>query len=305
MDDSDEGEWRIGRLRLEQDAAERTWILDDVGAPLSEDDHTALVHAITAVNDDIEQETINFVQANSQTYVGRVLNVADDFGGYRDSAEWNPARRAASVLRVHFMNWLVSFRAYIDHKQTALSRQYGKESAQVHAFTAATSAAFDGSFAYRFAYRLRNYAQHVGFPPLYPDIREVLAEDGPRTLTEMFFARDELLTNFDGWGGRVGPEIAAMTEEFPADPIVLEAMDALQEVHRVVLGIDRPFLEEQMRLVANAIDRAPGEKGTIVLAKLERDTGGKASGFQIRAVPDVSSAKSEHEAETTGSSDSA
>jgi hypothetical protein len=61
------------------------------------------------------------------------------------------------------VNWLLGFRAFLDHVQAHLSELFGKSSEEIHKFKEVTNRAFDSHFGYRFLYRLRNYTQHCGF----------------------------------------------------------------------------------------------------------------------------------------------
>ena len=54
----------------------------------------------------------------------------------------------------HFLNFLSSFKTFLDHSETSLKRRFGKESDEVKRFKQACSEAFDSHFEYRFFYRV-------------------------------------------------------------------------------------------------------------------------------------------------------
>ncbi|MEO1720458.1 MAG: hypothetical protein AAFR23_09570, partial [Pseudomonadota bacterium] len=64
------------------------------------------------------------------------------------------------------MNIMSSFRSFLDHADTYLSRKFGVESDELAAWKSLQASEYDQTFAYRFVYKLRNYVQHVGMPPL-------------------------------------------------------------------------------------------------------------------------------------------
>ena len=64
------------------------------------------------------------------------------------------------------MNIMSSFRSFLDHADTYLSRKFGVESDELAAWKNLQASEYDQHFAYRFLYKLRNYVQHVGMPPL-------------------------------------------------------------------------------------------------------------------------------------------
>jgi hypothetical protein len=63
-------------------------------------------------------------------------------------------RRAVIDANRRILNFLYSFRTFLDHWETKLKRRYGKDSEQVRRFKAACSDAYDSCFSYRFIYKL-------------------------------------------------------------------------------------------------------------------------------------------------------
>ena len=49
-----------------------------------------------------------------------------------------------------------SFRAFLDHWETQIKRNFGIESDEINVFKKATGKEFDNNFSYRFTYDLRN-----------------------------------------------------------------------------------------------------------------------------------------------------
>lgn len=116
-------------------------------------------------------------------------------------------------------NLLSSGRTLIDHQETYLKKRYGKDSEEVSQYKKVTNEVYDSSFEYRFIYKLRNYAQHCGFPIGHFEFEAKNKRDGDRldinTRLNPLFKRDELLHNFDAWGQRVKEDLKNQPKEFP------------------------------------------------------------------------------------------
>lgn len=120
----------------------------------------------------------------------------------REFASPNRQQLANSVA-TSVVNWLTAMRLFLDHEETELKRRFGKQSAEVDAFTAATAKAFDAEEpGYRFATKFRNYVQHCGVPLSSLDFARVPGSNPRAKQSVLLLAkRDELLAEFaDGWG---------------------------------------------------------------------------------------------------------
>lgn len=62
------------------------------------------------------------------------------------------------------LNFLSSFKFFLDNGESYLKRKYGKNSDEASSFIKLTRQEFDNCFAYRFLIKLRNYSIHLGFP---------------------------------------------------------------------------------------------------------------------------------------------
>lgn len=243
--------------------------------------------AARAIEDDIEQEAINFVHANGKQWMEYAREIAEEFDKHRDAGEWNPLRRVSSELRYRALNWLLAFRAYLDHKHAQLSRRYGSTSGELARFDVATSDAYDSSFAYRFCYRLRNYAQHVGFPPLEVTIRQVDVRPGTVEKWAMLeLDRDALLDQYDGWGAKVDAELRAGKTSLLMEEQFIDVEEQLDRIHRTVLEIDSPYLQEQIRILRSFTDQAPEGPGSPHLVRL-RSRRGRLVGVDMHPLPPV------------------
>jgi hypothetical protein len=123
-------------------------------------------------------------------------------------------------INVTLLNMMMSARTFLDHMETFVKREYGKESIEVKLFKSLTAKEFDNTFSYKFMYKLRNYVQHCGMPPLSYSKTKILDEESPFAELTLVFDRDALLSEYDSWGGIVKTELEAQGEKFDAFSIV-------------------------------------------------------------------------------------
>ena len=96
---------------------------------------------------------------------------------------------AAQEMNRLLLNYLSSFKTFLDHLQTRYSRSPLKEHRYLTAFNNICSTCFDMNFHYRFFSKLRDYVQHCGLPVQYVEIKE----NPGRIDISMSFDRDVLL----------------------------------------------------------------------------------------------------------------
>lgn len=99
----------------------------------------------------------------------------------------------------HLLNYLFSFRTYIDHLETFIKREYGKQSNEVKEFKTLTAKIHDENFTYRFFYNLRNYSQHCGLPIDIFEIQPSILSGIYSVKLKIEFDGKKLLQNFDDW----------------------------------------------------------------------------------------------------------
>ena len=116
----------------------------------------------------------------------------------------------ADVAR-HILNYLTSFRMFLDYSETALKREYGDQSDEYRHFKQATVEQYDGVFAYRFLSRFRNYAQHVGLP--IDSMSRSDEVDGPGSPLQVFVSRARLLANKSIWSAQLISEIEGLPDK--------------------------------------------------------------------------------------------
>ena len=77
------------------------------------------------------------------------------------------------IIDKWLLNILSSFKALLDHLETRITRNYGKDSKEYDQLKSAYSYEFDNVFSYAFSYKLRNYIQHCGMPKITFNINTI------------------------------------------------------------------------------------------------------------------------------------
>jgi hypothetical protein len=131
-----------------------------------------------------------------------------------------------------FLNLLASIRSYLDFMDRLMNRRFGRQSAPVRRFRSRCSQEYDSNLSYRFLYKLRNYAQHKGFPigrislGQRPSNGEI---SKPERYLDVFIVRDEILEDFD-WGS-MAQEVGRMPELIDPAPHTISMMESLSAIH--------------------------------------------------------------------------
>jgi hypothetical protein len=169
------------------------------------------------------------------------------------------------------LNFLVSVRTYLDHTETKIKKEFGKESVQWKRVKAACSAEYDGFFAYRFLYRLRNYVQHCGAPPSIIHSSANLADRESKEVKRagaLYLTRDRLLEDYDGWGEQVAADLRSLPEDFDIMPYVVTMMECLTRIAIVVVKDELPELARKTQFLVGLlkeVDMSLGEPAIVEL----------------------------------------
>jgi hypothetical protein len=159
-------------------------------------------------------------------------------------------------LTLAFANWLTSVRWLLDH---TLSRLHG-EPEGLKRVKQAMSHEFDGSFAYRFTYKLRDYVTHCDLPPISIHVSSKAVNSGQREDSlSLRLVPDALLAAWDGWKSHVKKDLAARTDPIDLIPLVDEAMNSIERVMLAILAEELPRLQDSCQRVVQAVNRLPDD----------------------------------------------
>ena len=260
--------WHVGSLKtsdhhdIEDAQAEIRGLRE-----ITDDEYVRYVADVAFVRHHADKWLLRVVGHNYMAYletVAEVVNTLED-PQLRDREEIGDI---AMALRIEMFNWLLVLRAYLDHTETWLKRTFGKDSAQVATFRSETARHFDSHFAYRFFYKLRNFVQHCGLPPLDGSINE--SERGaPRRTVTIHLKTGPLLEEFDGWGP-VTSDLRSLPDTFDPHPLMAEMMQCIMDLSSSLtksygdasdasVGSCRPFLTKSVPLTMLVGFFSPGD----------------------------------------------
>ncbi|MGW4426639.1 hypothetical protein [Streptosporangium sp. NPDC004631] len=227
---SQEG-YQLGAIRKKPGADTQISVLRDVTVDEFEriNDAQAFLNHLTVVN------PINEFRASAE----RILHVLDVAQNYSETDPYNPAQ-LASNFHSAVDSWLRDLRAFDDHTSHKLSHRFGNASPELEAFKNATREAYDGSFAYRFSYKLRNYNQHAGGGVQHFSIGKIEEPSGQvRNYVIASFDAPTLLSENDKWGTQVRWELENIGGKFDFRPILISTMVASDRVlNRMLVALE-------------------------------------------------------------------
>ena len=125
------------------------------------------------------------------------------------------------------LRFLGGVRTFLDHTQTAISRKYGAGSEQLQYWKSLTAHQFDSNFSYRFLYKLRNYTQHCGMPPIGYSVVHVSSG----IEISLNFDRKTLLKEYGEWGGALKKELSSSDEPLAALTLLGEHVNSVVAIY--------------------------------------------------------------------------
>lgn len=134
-------------------------------------------------------------------------------------------------VNINLLNLMMSARTFLDHMETFIKREYGDDSGEIELFKKLTAGEFDNRFSYKFMYKLRNYVQHCGMPPLSYSKNKVLEGEAPYAAITLDFDRDSLLSGYDSWGAIVKPELESQDAKFNALVVIEEFVTSILRIY--------------------------------------------------------------------------
>ncbi len=241
-------EWYIGTMRDGDSLA-------DLAVPIGRGEHEALREAERVIREALGGMLFRLVFANHRAVRDVQVQMLGRLSGPdRQGFAWVPDM--GIQLTLAFANWLTSVRWLLDH---TLSRLHD-EPQRLERVKRAMSREFDGSFAYRFTYKLRDYVTHCDLPPISIHVSSKAV--GPRQREDSLSLQlvpGTLLAAWDGWKSHVKKDLTARTEPIDLIPLVDDSMDSIERVMLAILAEDLPRLRESCRYVVEAVNRLPDD----------------------------------------------
>ncbi|WP_346829452.1 hypothetical protein ABDX87_20075 [Pseudomonas abietaniphila] len=195
--------------------------------------------------DDIQykeyQEHRNVIRAFSNEFdlLRMVVESYDDFMSHLEKVAENLASAKEMLNQSVFdplaftsgrllLSYLAATRTFLDHTQTSLAREYGKKSDQLAYFKLLTAREHDERISYRLLYKLRNYVQHCGIPPVEFAVQH---EPGVGINIDLTMSPGTLLSVYDEWGAFVKKDLQECEGPIYLVGIVDENLESLKRIY--------------------------------------------------------------------------
>ncbi len=245
-----ETEWFIGTIEVEP--GKRSSVID-LAVPISEAEHQRLRDAERIIRQALDGLLFRLVFVNyralkdQETRMLELLTQPD-----RRGFSWVPEQHVQTTLAL--ANWLTSVRWLLDHTQQRLAHEPDK----LEQFKDATSREFDGHFAYRFSYNLRDYATHCDLPPVSMHVESQMVGNDERVdHLSIQLEPTRLLSTWRGWKALVKSDLMARSEPIDLVPLVDEAMACVERVMAAIIGADDRDRRKAAQLIVDAVERLP------------------------------------------------
>lgn len=209
------------------------------------------------------EELYNCYQANMQDLLRSVIGFGQAYLDDRHMTDQILNDASFNFSRLT-LNLLGMFKSFLDHGAAALTRRFGSNSDQLAAWEKAQSIEYDGVRSYRFFYNLRNYAQHVGMPPLHFFLDHSSDTEGVRIGLE--FYRDELLSKYTRWSKDARADLMAGEEKIFLLPMLDEWSCSFHRLVRMIQSTRSEAVMESVQTILNArAEFELGQDGAVVL----------------------------------------
>jgi len=246
--------------------------------PLAEGEYETIEYAAkTLVNAVREHGLYDAVLANADAFGKAGLEHLTQHAN-EQPLDWEWIQDVTFDMNRHVLNFLTSFRAFLDHSETGLKRKYGEYSRQFVRFDTARKAEYDGNMSYRFVSKLRNYTQHCGMPIGQISVSSNVVGPHSKEITHSLVTlckRDELLANYDGWGVPTRSMLEAQTPLFDIAPHLSEVVAAVRRIALIVYADDVPALVRSALYLQQLVSEVwrEGYAPTLLAALIEGDEG--------------------------------
>ncbi len=204
---------------------------------------------IIAEADAIEKEKLNevasffgpFIHDINRTYiVKKAFEEMDNAFSSEDLAVLNSTQKDINRLA---MNYLFSFRTYIDHWETYIKRLWKSDYTYLKKFKDVTASEYDNCMGYRITYRLRNYVQHCDIP-ISRAVGSIIK--GGKAKRKVYVNRSRLINEFKEWKKEEEDYLQKQDEYFEILPLFYDAKEALLRIQEKLIQhrINEQFIQK-------------------------------------------------------------
>lgn len=179
---------------------------------------------------------IKSVQLNIQEFLQSVVNSATDFLESKDMSEEKFDLISLNFSR-QLLNILSMFRSLLDHSDFSLSREFGKGSKQLKKWKSIQAEQYDSFFEYRLFYKLRNYCQHIGVPPMQIGYTDSADQEGISFRLDL--QRDQLLEERSIWNKQLIQDLESAPDKIPVVDSLNNWAECFRAISKALLEIKK------------------------------------------------------------------
>lgn len=247
MTKPEEGKWYLAFITRER-SDEKSEPITTINAikPICFDTFTSDRQAVQDYHRSLR--LIKSVQLNVQEFLQSIVNHSSDF---LDSREMNEDKFDFITLNFTrlLLNILSMFRSLLDHSDFSISREFGKESVQLRRWKTIQSDQYDNFFEYRLFYKLRNYCQHIGAPPIHISFQDCVEQEG--ITFRLDIGRDILLEELSVWNVQLINDLKAAPEKIPVLDTLNTWSICFRAISKELLDIKREVAESAAKRILN------------------------------------------------------
>jgi hypothetical protein len=182
--------------------------------------------------------------------------------------------RTMATAQGAISNFLSSASSFRERARTRLRTAYGSDSPEVKQFKATESAAYDGWFAYRLLYNLRNYGQHHDMPLSFVPVSARRGADGKFAATANLFIDPSEILESDLIQKKFREnELVELTEQLELMPMVEQYMHLHGLLLNYIVSIHLPRLIQMQEYEALLVAKTHIPAGAIPMIYEENEKG--------------------------------
>jgi hypothetical protein len=204
------------------------------------------IKAISEYHDSLK--LVQSVQLNIQQFLEAVVHYAAEFLETEEMNEEKFDLISLSFSRL-LLNILSMFRSLLDHSDFSVSREFGKESEQYLAWKKIQSEQYDSIFEYRLFYKLRNYCQHLGMPPMQISFTNSMDQDGIGFRLDLM--RNKLLEEKSCWNKQLIKDLESTPEKIPVIDSLHKWGECFLRISEILLNLKREAALDTAHRIVN------------------------------------------------------
>lgn len=217
------------------------------------------------------------------TFLDKITDISTDRANLKILHHPDLLLKANQVI----LNFLSSFKFFLDNGESYLKRKYGKHSNEASSFLKLTSQEFDNCFAYRFLIKLRNYSIHLGFPLQGLMLKAEKFIDVPgKTLgsIQLLIDIDLMKKEKNLLGSIVYKDINVLTENIDLKPLIYDVSISIINIQEHVINIQKEQILKAISNLEEQVGKHKTESNTIKVMNSFKKTG-KTLTFNAYHIP--------------------